>query len=90
MAMKAAILAQAPRNRDIALPVTMIAGDADKTVSTDIHSRAFARVVPHARLIVLEGVGHMVQQAAPERVVVEIEAMIESIASPAGAAPYRA
>ena len=89
-ALKAAVVAQVPRYRDIALPITVIAGDADKTVSTDIHSRAFARVVPHARLIVLEGVGHMVQQAAPERVVAEVEAMIDRIASPAGAAPYGA
>jgi len=90
MALKAAVVAQAPHYRDIALPITAIAGNADKTVSTGIHSRAFARVVPHARLIVLEGVGHMVQQAAPERVVAEVEAMIDRIASPAGAVPYRA
>jgi pimeloyl-ACP methyl ester carboxylesterase len=90
MALKAAVIAQVPRYREIALPVTLIAGNADTTVSTDIHSRAFARAVPHARLIVLDGVGHMVQQAAPEYVVAEIEAMIERIASPAGAAPHGA
>lgn len=89
-ALKAAVIAQVQRYRNIALPITVIAGDADKTVSTDIHSRAFARVVPHARLIVLEGVGHMVQQAAPERVVAEVETMIDRIASPAGAMPYGA
>lgn len=89
-ALKAAVIAQVQRYRNIALPITVIAGDADKTVSTDIHSRTFARVVPHARLIVLEGVGHMVQQAAPERVVAEVETMIDRIASPAGAMPYGA
>jgi pimeloyl-ACP methyl ester carboxylesterase len=87
MALKAAVIAQVPRYRDIALPITVIAGDADKTVSTDIHSRAFARAVPHARLIVLEGVGHMVQQAAPGRVIAEVEAMIDRIALSARAAP---
>jgi len=38
----------------------VISGDADKAVSTDIHSRAVAAAVPHAKLIVLEGIAHMV------------------------------
>lgn len=89
-ALKAGVIAQVPRYREIALPITVIAGDVDKTVSTEIHSRAFARAVPHARLIVLEGVGHMVQQAAPERVVAEVEAMIDLVVSPAGTASHGA
>jgi pimeloyl-ACP methyl ester carboxylesterase len=48
-------------------------------VSTDIHSRPFAAAVPDAKLIVLPGVGHMVQNAAPEVVVAEIEAMADEI-----------
>ncbi len=90
MALKSAVIAQVPRYGDLALPTTVISGDADKTVSTDIHSRAFARAVPHARLVVLAGVGHMVQQAAPERIVAEVEAMIEQIASSGEAPPERA
>jgi pimeloyl-ACP methyl ester carboxylesterase len=54
----------------------IISGDVDKTVSTNRHSRPFAQAVRGARLIVLPGVGHMVQNTAPERVVAEIEAMI--------------
>jgi pimeloyl-ACP methyl ester carboxylesterase len=54
----------------------LISGDADKTVTTDIHSRTFAAVVPDAKLIVLPGVGHMVQNAATDVVITEIEAMI--------------
>ncbi len=54
----------------------MISGDVDKTVSTNIHSRPFAAAVPNARLIVLPGVGHMVQNAAPDLVIREIEAII--------------
>ncbi|WP_407177064.1 alpha/beta fold hydrolase [Bradyrhizobium sp. STM 3562] len=79
--LKAAVIEQMPRYGDIEVPITVISGDLDKTVSTDIHSRAFARAVPHARLIVLEGVGHMVQQAAPDVVMAEVEAMIEQVAS---------
>jgi len=74
--LKAAVIEQAPRYGEIKTPVVLISGGVDKTVSTDIHSRAFAKAVPHAKLIVLPYVGHMVQNAAPERVVAEIEAML--------------
>ena len=81
--LKQAVIAQAPRYGEIKLPVTIIAGDVDKTVSTEIHARAFARAVPQTRLVVLEGVGHMVQQAVPERVIAEIEAMMAEVKSAA-------
>lgn len=75
--LKEAVREQSPRYADIKAPVVVISGDgADKTVSTNIHSRPFAATVPNARLIVLPDVGHMVQQAVPELVVREIEAMI--------------
>jgi pimeloyl-ACP methyl ester carboxylesterase len=74
--LKAAVVEQAPRYGEIKLPATVISGEVDKTVSTGIHSRPFAAAVPGAKLIVLPGVGHMVQNAAPELVVSEIEAMI--------------
>ena len=50
--------------------------EADTIVSPTIHSRRFAATVPGAKLIVLPGVGHMVQNAAPDRVMAEVEAMI--------------
>ena len=56
------------------MPTVVISGDVDKTVSTNIHSRPFAAAVPNAKLIVLPGVGHMVQNAAPDLVIREIEA----------------
>jgi pimeloyl-ACP methyl ester carboxylesterase len=82
--LKAAVIEQAPRYGEIKAPVVLISGDVDKTVSTDIHSRPFAKTVPHAKLIVLPHVGHMVQNAAPERVVAEIEAMLGAIVQMAG------
>ena len=78
--LKAAVTGQAPRYAGIKAPVVVIAGDADNTVTTSIHSRPFAAAVPNARLIVLPGVGHMVQNAAPDLVVSEIEAMIGQMA----------
>jgi pimeloyl-ACP methyl ester carboxylesterase len=73
--LRAAMAEQAPRYADIAVPVTIIAGDADKTVSTHIHSQPLARTARNAKLIVLDGVGHMIQYAAPDLVVSEVEAM---------------
>ena len=85
--LKEAVREQAPRYAEITAPVVVIAGDgADKTVSTSIHSRPFAAAVPNAKLIVLPDVGHMVQHAAPELVVAEIEAMIGRIAPSTAAA----
>jgi pimeloyl-ACP methyl ester carboxylesterase len=80
MMLKAAVAEQAPRYGAIATPTTVISGDADATVSLNIHSRPFAAAVPNVKLIVLPGVGHMVQNAATDRVVSEIDAMIGTIA----------
>jgi pimeloyl-ACP methyl ester carboxylesterase len=84
--LKAAVAEQAPRYADIRVPTVVISGDIDKTVSTNIHSRPFAKAVPDAKLIVLPDVGHMVQNAAPELVISEIEAMIGKIAHSKAAA----
>jgi pimeloyl-ACP methyl ester carboxylesterase len=84
--LKAAVAEQAPRYVNIGVPVLVITGDADKTVSPTIHSRPFAAALPDAKLIVLPGVGHIVQNAAPELVAREIDAMIGNIARSAAAA----
>ena len=84
--LKAAVVAQAPRYAEITAPITIISGDdADKTVSTNIHSRPLAATAPNAKLIVLPGVGHMVPDAAPDLVMSEIEAMAARMAQPAAA-----
>jgi pimeloyl-ACP methyl ester carboxylesterase len=71
--LKQSVSEQAPGYRDISTPTVVISGDVDKTVSTNIHSRPFAATVPNAKLIVLPGVGHMVQNAATDLVIGEIE-----------------
>jgi pimeloyl-ACP methyl ester carboxylesterase len=78
--LKAAVAEQAPRYADIAVPTVVISGEADKTVFVNRHSRPFVKAVPNAKLIVLSDVGHMVQNAAPELVVAEIEALIGKLA----------
>ena len=84
--LKAAVAEQAPRYPRISVPTVVITGEIDKTVSTNRHSRPFAKAVPNARLIVLPDVGHMVQNAAPELVISEIDAMIGKIAHRAAGA----
>jgi pimeloyl-ACP methyl ester carboxylesterase len=74
--LKAAVAEQAPRYAAINVPTVVIAGDVDRTVSTNIHARPFTGVVPNAKLIVLPGVGHMVQNAVPDLVIAEIEAIV--------------
>ncbi len=84
--LKQAVIEQALRYGDIKIPVVVISGDVDKTVSTGIHSRPFAKAVRDAKLIVLPGTGHMIQNAAPDLVISEIEAMSASIAHRTAAA----
>lgn len=90
--LKQAVIAQASRYGEVKAPVVVITGDTDATVSPLIHSKHFAETVPGAKLIVLPGVGHMVQNAAPDLVVTEIESMIAaSVTKPKSAsreAPY--
>jgi pimeloyl-ACP methyl ester carboxylesterase len=84
--LRAAVEQQAPGYVDIRVPAVVISGEVDKTVTTNIHSRPFAKAVSNAKLIVLPDVGHMVQNAAPDLVISEIEAMIGEIAHRAAAA----
>jgi len=89
--LRAEVEQQAPRYGDIRMPTVVISGELDKTITTNIHSRPFAKAVPNAKLIVLPDVGHMVQNAVPELVISEIEAMIGELAhstATAAAGPY--
>ena len=81
--LKVAVAEQAPRYGEIRAPVVVMTGEVDKTVSTNRHSRPFAAAVAHSKLIVLPGVGHMVQSAAPDLVIAEIDAMIGKLAQSA-------
>jgi pimeloyl-ACP methyl ester carboxylesterase len=83
--LRAAMAEQAPRYGEIEAPITIIAGEADKTASTHIHSQPLAKAAQQTKLIVLPGTGHMIQYAAPDLVIAEIEAMIAGLASGAAA-----
>lgn len=71
--LKEFVRAQAPRYGEIKAPVAIVSGDIDPIVSTDIHSRAIAKQLPHATLTVLPGIGHMVHDAATDEVIRAID-----------------
>jgi pimeloyl-ACP methyl ester carboxylesterase len=83
--LKPEVARQAPDYPNIKMPVVVVTGDADSTVSPKIHSLPFADAVPGTKLIVLPNVGHMPHVAAPDLIVSEIEAMMAKL-SPRSAA----
>jgi pimeloyl-ACP methyl ester carboxylesterase len=81
------VTGQVPHYGDIKAPTIIITGDRDETVSPQIHSRALAAILPHARLIVLAGVGHMPHHVAPDTVIAAVEEVARAAAVPVAAAP---
>jgi len=71
--LNAFVTRQAPRYAAIKAPTVIITGDRDTVVSPEIHARALAAKLPHSKLVVLDGVGHMPHHAAPDRVVAAID-----------------
>ncbi len=66
------VSSQSTRYGEMTVPLTVISGSADTIVSSDIHSRALERQVPGARVIILDGVGHMPHYVEPDLVIREI------------------
>jgi pimeloyl-ACP methyl ester carboxylesterase len=70
---------QASRCSAIKAPTVIITGDVDKIVSPQIHSAALAREIEGAKLILLPGVGHVPQCAAPDVVAREIDRLAQRV-----------
>jgi pimeloyl-ACP methyl ester carboxylesterase len=87
--LKDAVTAQMPRYADIKVPVVIIHGDVDKSVRLDTHARQFVKTVPHAELIVLPGIGHLVPNAATERILAAIEQLMPQAVLKASASAVR-
>ena len=75
------IAVQAPRMKEIEVPTTIITGDHDAVVYAHLHALGSARDIAGARLITLPGLGHAVQNVAPQAV---IDAIVD-VAQRAGA-----
>lgn len=83
-ALKAAVAAQAPRYPAIDVPIVVMTGDKDLTVSPRTHSQAIAAALPRARLIILPGVGHMLHHAAADAIIDEIDRLAAPATGAAG------
>ncbi len=72
-ALKRFVAGQVPFYRNIKTKTAIITGAADRIVSPDIHARAIAAMLPNARLVILDGIGHMPQHVATDEVVTAID-----------------
>lgn len=62
-----------PRYGDITVPVEIVHGTADDTVSHTLHSERLANDVANANLTLLDGVGHMPHHVAMAEVVAAVD-----------------
>ena len=61
---------------DIAVPVLVIWGEADRMIPVE-HGRAYAKAVPGARFHVITEAGHLPQLETPDRLLAAIRAFAE-------------
>lgn len=62
-----------PREKALALPVVIVAGDQDRMLMTGWHSRRLAERIPNATLRIVPGAGHMVHHTATRQVLAAID-----------------
>jgi pimeloyl-ACP methyl ester carboxylesterase len=72
-----AAVALSARYGDLALPVILLAGDGDTIVFFDRHTARLHTALPGSELHTVEGAGHMVHYAAPEKVIAAIDRAAE-------------
>jgi pimeloyl-ACP methyl ester carboxylesterase len=64
---------QSARYGELRMPTVIMAGTRDMIVPLRHHALKFADAVPHAKLVVLPGIGHMLHHVAADRAIAEIE-----------------
>lgn len=69
------IVEQSKFYSELTLPIEMVHGLADLSVPPQIHSQKFIKHVPHARLVLAEGVGHGAHHLAPDEIHAAIRTM---------------
>ena len=82
-------LARAPRYREIAVPVVIIAGEADRLIDIDDQSARLHSDLPQSTLHRVPGNGHMVHQTATEDVMAAIDEAMHLVRSEEPAAEPR-
>lgn len=63
------------RYRELAMPVTIMAGADDRHVNAHWHSERLHDAIPHSYLSMTQGAGHMLHHVAPHEVIAAIEAV---------------
>ena len=66
MVQSAAALSE--RYHELTLPITIIAGDGDKIADPQRQSEQLHQALPHSRLIMLPGIGHMAHYLEPAQI----------------------
>ena len=66
-------------DRDLTLPVVIIVGGDDQIPDVDRQSKRLNRELPSSELIVVRGMGHMIQHLAPRKVVATIGRAAEQV-----------
>lgn len=77
----AALDAQAPRYAGLRVPTVVIAGDADAAVPAERQAVPLAAAIPQARLVLLPGIGHMLQYVAVDALATEVVRLADRIAA---------
>ena len=72
LGLPAALAAQSPRYGEIRVPTLVMSGAADPIVRSEAQAEPLARAIPGAHLVLLPGIGHMLQYVAAERVADEV------------------
>jgi pimeloyl-ACP methyl ester carboxylesterase len=65
--------------RDLKLPVVIIVGGDDQIADVDRQSKRLHSELPDSELIVVPGMGHMIQHLAPEQVIAAVERASEPV-----------
>jgi pimeloyl-ACP methyl ester carboxylesterase len=77
-ALRAELVTMEPRYPALTLPVELVHGTADTIVPLSIHSGPVSDLLPHARLTVIDGAGHMPHHSHPDRVIEAIDRASEN------------
>jgi pimeloyl-ACP methyl ester carboxylesterase len=65
--------------RDLKLPVVIIAGGDDQIVDLERQSKRLHNELPDSELVVVPGMGHMIQHLAPRQVIAAIDRASEPV-----------
>lgn len=76
--LKPFLTAMAEQYPNLSVPVEIVHGTADRIVPHRVHAEPMAALLPHARLTLLDGVGHMPHHAAPGETIAAIRRAVQA------------